>query len=91
MADEYEHLKASLADGAWIYGIEQDGKLHRIENPGWSCPPDRYIALVPFLSSRQEVAPVASGHWSADEIMEATAALRGQTTTGQTSDSRDAG
>ncbi len=44
----HDELKAAHAAGAWIYGIEADGKLHRLEDPQWTCPADRYVALVPY-------------------------------------------
>lgn len=45
-----DELKQANAAGAHIYGIGDDGKLHRIEKPEYTCPSDRYLALLPFDS-----------------------------------------
>lgn len=46
-ADEHATLKAEFAKGAHIFGIGDGGKLHRILDPQWTCPADRYVYTLP--------------------------------------------
>lgn len=50
LMDPYATLKAAHAAGAWILGINHNGEYHRILDPEWSCPADRYIAVVPLVN-----------------------------------------
>lgn len=54
LMDPYAELKAAKDGGAMILGIEHDGRMHHIENPEWSCPPDRYLAVAKW----SEVKPL---------------------------------
>lgn len=50
--ETYEHLERARAAGATIYGISRDGTLHVVGTadlqPEYRCPPERYVALVPW-------------------------------------------
>ena len=57
MTEEYAALRAAHKAGAMILGVEDDGRMHRIENPEWTCPASRYLAVVPYQHPAE--APVA--------------------------------
>lgn len=44
-----DRLKRAYAAGAWIFGIERDGKMHRLTSPVWGCHVDSYIAVWPMV------------------------------------------